>query len=86
MTYPGLVRQFENCNCLSTFLIPRALSPGRFWAASEMKAMMAHLIINYDIGPGPDWVSPNASPPPQNFGVSLVPDPTKHIMIRRRKK
>lgn len=79
------MRKFTND--LVTDLKQSILSPGRFWAANELKAIMAHLIINYDIEPGSDWLSPRAPPPPHNFGgVTLVPDPAKHIKIRRRRK
>lgn len=56
-------------------------SPGRFFAAIEMKTMMAHLILNYDIKMEKEGVRP---PNGMNF-LSCPPDVTARVMFRRRR-
>ena len=56
-------------------------SPGRFFAANELKCMMAHIVANYDIKlpndsremPTPDW-----------FAYSISPNRTADVMFRKR--
>jgi Cytochrome P450 len=52
-------------------------SPGRFFAAHELKAMMAHILVTYDImmtdKPQVSW-----------FGTARVPDAKAEVMFRRR--
>ena len=55
-------------------------SPGRFFAANELKALLAFLVVNYDfkfVGGGPR---------PENIYISenVVPDPTVQLMFRKR--
>lgn len=47
-------------------------SPGRFFAGVELKAMMAHLIMNYEVrsevdgvAPKPEWVAEGIHPSPK---------------------
>jgi len=54
--------------------------PGRFFAANELKAMLAHTVLNYDVklereGRRPDniWL-----------GVNILPSPTTNVMFRKR--
>ncbi|KAJ7486984.1 cytochrome P450 [Mycena latifolia] len=54
--------------------------PGRFFAATELKAMLAHLLINYDIKAKTEGVRP----PDDCFGIVKVPSLRGTIMIRKR--
>ncbi|TCD68632.1 hypothetical protein EIP91_010287 [Steccherinum ochraceum] len=58
----------------------RHACPGRFFAANELKAMMAHVVVNYDVSlevegqiPEPTWVA-----------TALVPNPTANVLFRKR--
>lgn len=55
-------------------------SPGRFFAANELKAMMAHLVLNYDV----KFEEEGVRPPNQWFGLTFVPDPTANVLFRKR--
>ncbi|KJA23965.1 hypothetical protein HYPSUDRAFT_39491 [Hypholoma sublateritium FD-334 SS-4] len=55
--------------------------PGRYFAASELKLMLAHLVVNYDVRlenegvrPADMWVA-----------TSRVPNPTAEVLFRKRK-
>ncbi|KAI0714845.1 cytochrome P450 [Earliella scabrosa] len=52
-----------------------------FFAANELKAMLAYIVVNYDLK------IPNDGPRPENiyFGPSVIPDPSGEIMFRKRK-
>ncbi|KAJ6542513.1 cytochrome P450 [Mycena vulgaris] len=54
--------------------------PGRFFAAMALKAMLAHMLINYDLLAETEGVRP----PNQYFGVFTLPNPQGRIMIRKR--
>lgn len=55
-------------------------SPGRFFAANELKAMMAHLVLNYDVAFAHEGVRPTDS-----FGIMAIsPDPTAKVLFRKR--
>lgn len=55
-------------------------SPGRFFAANELKAMLAYILLNYDVK------LPNDGLRPQNqwFMGNSSPNRTAEIMFRRR--
>ena len=55
-------------------------SPGRFFAANELKAMMAHIVMNYDV----KFEDEGVRPPNMWFGINVVPDPTAKVMFRKR--
>ncbi|KAJ3556992.1 hypothetical protein NM688_g1715 [Phlebia brevispora] len=55
--------------------------PGRFFAANELKAVMAHIIMNYDVKAEKEGVRP----PNQWFGLSLMPHPTAKVLFRKRR-
>lgn len=57
-------------------------SPGRFFAANELKALLTHVVMNYDVR-FPDGVQGR----PANIvsGSNVVPNPTAKVMFRRRK-
>ncbi|KAF8343233.1 cytochrome P450 [Amanita rubescens] len=58
----------------------RSACPGRFFAASEIKLLLAHVLLNYDMklagcrGQPADWW----------FGFHSMPDPTVEVMFRKR--
>ncbi|KAJ7269724.1 cytochrome P450 [Mycena rebaudengoi] len=54
--------------------------PGRFFAATELKAMLAHLILNYDMKAEIDGVRP----PNQSFGLVISPNPKGRVSLRKR--
>ncbi|RDX42956.1 cytochrome P450 [Lentinus brumalis] len=53
--------------------------PGRFFAANELKAMLAFVVLNYDLKLA------NDTPRPANmcFAANLIPDPNAEILFRR---
>ncbi len=57
----------------------RHACPGRFFAATEMKLLLAYIVMNYDI-------KPLAVRPPNLFmGGSILPPMKATISVRRRK-
>lgn len=57
-------------------------SPGRFFAVNEVKAMMAHIILNYDIKlPGDSREAPKGV----WFAGSRSPHTSAEILFKKRK-
>ncbi|KAJ7870824.1 cytochrome P450, partial [Mycena olivaceomarginata] len=54
--------------------------PGRFFAATELKAMMAHLVINYDVQAEVDGVQPAN----EVFNARVTPSATRKVHFRKR--
>ncbi|KAJ6494229.1 cytochrome P450 [Mycena sanguinolenta] len=54
--------------------------PGRFLAAAELKTMLAHLVINYDLRAEIEGVRP----PDDVFGIDIVPNGRANIWFRKR--
>ncbi|KAF7367730.1 hypothetical protein MSAN_00836900 [Mycena sanguinolenta] len=54
--------------------------PGRFFAATELKAMMAHLVLNYDVKPEVEGIRPADIV----FGQNFFPNPTGRVRFRKR--
>ncbi|KAJ6469684.1 cytochrome P450 [Mycena vulgaris] len=54
--------------------------PGRFFAATELKAMLAHLVLNYDIKAEVEGVRPLDN----NFGTITTPSATGRVCFRKR--
>ncbi|KAF7792532.1 hypothetical protein EIP86_003573 [Pleurotus ostreatoroseus] len=54
--------------------------PGRFFAANELKAMMAHIVMNYDV----KFEDEGVRPPNMWFGINVIPDPRAKVMFRKR--
>ncbi|KAJ7659845.1 cytochrome P450 [Mycena rosella] len=54
--------------------------PGRFFAATELKAMLAHLVLNYDVKAEVEGVRPADN----TFGPVLMPNSTAQVRIRKR--
>lgn len=60
----------------------RHACPGRFFAANEIKLIMARLLVEYDLKM-PDGVTEPYRP--LEMGLDSLPDPTKMIMMKRNK-
>ncbi|KAG8216960.1 cytochrome P450 [Butyriboletus roseoflavus] len=58
----------------------RHACPGRFFAASEMTAMLAHIVVMYDVKFADNATLPATVP----LVTFLLPDPTAKVMFRRR--
>ncbi|KAJ6600446.1 cytochrome P450 [Mycena vulgaris] len=54
--------------------------PGRFFAATELKAMLAHMVINYDLNAEVEGVRP----PDNIFGLAIVPNASAKVRFRKR--
>jgi cytochrome P450 len=54
--------------------------PGRFFAATELKAMLAHLVINYDVKAEVEGVRP----PDMVFGTTISPNTEARVCFRKR--
>ena len=54
--------------------------PGRFYASNEMKLVLAHLLLRYDIK------LPDGHGRPKNFTFDsdMFPDPRARLLIKRR--
>jgi cytochrome P450 len=52
--------------------------PGRHFASSQMKVVMAYLLRHYDIKL-PDGVE---RPKPQHFGMAIVPDTVAQVLVK----
>ena len=60
-------------------------SPGRFFATTELKCMMGHILLNYDIKwSNRDFMEGGYYPPSKPFGVFKAPNEDTTIMFRRR--
>ncbi|KAG5651328.1 hypothetical protein H0H81_009081 [Sphagnurus paluster] len=58
----------------------RHACPGRFFAANELKLMLAHLVMTYDVK-----LEGNAERPPNMwFILSCIPNPKAEILLRKR--
>ncbi|KAF7349710.1 Cytochrome P450 [Mycena sanguinolenta] len=55
--------------------------PGRFFAAAELKLMLAHIVMTYDVKLEIEGVRP----PDQVFEIFRVPDPKAKVLFRKRK-
>ena len=55
-------------------------SPGRFFAANELKAILAHILLNYDVKMA------NGGGRPENmwFGRSALPNTKAEMLFRKR--
>ncbi|KAJ3480751.1 hypothetical protein NLI96_g8124 [Meripilus lineatus] len=54
--------------------------PGRFFAANELKAMMAHLVLTYDVKMEEEGVIPQSL----RFFFNTTPNPKAEVLFRRR--
>ena len=61
-------------------------SPGRFLAVNELKCLMGHVLLNYDIKwSHRDLLEGGYFPPPEHFGIYTHPSENEAVMFRRRK-
>ncbi|KAH8092525.1 cytochrome P450 [Cristinia sonorae] len=65
----------------------RHACPGRFFAANELKAMMAHVVVTYDVSLEGESESSGQGkvPDPMWVVTALVPNPTAKVLFRRRR-
>ena len=56
-------------------------SPGRFFAANELKAMLAYIVVNYDLKIAGD----GERPPNMYIAAIVVTSPKGEILFRKRK-
>ena len=56
------------------------ISPGRFFAAAEVKTMLAHVLLNYDIKMANDAGRPTNI----SIGSEMMPDPSAEVLFRKR--
>jgi len=55
--------------------------PGRFFAANELKAMLAYVVMNYDV----QLAGGSKERPPNRYvGQNVTPNVTAHVMFRKR--
>ncbi|KAG9310147.1 cytochrome P450 [Chiua virens] len=54
--------------------------PGRFFAANELKSMLAHIVLSYDV----KLEDGATSPKPMHDGPGVAADPFAKVMFRRR--
>ncbi|KAH8103294.1 cytochrome P450 [Cristinia sonorae] len=60
----------------------RHACPGRHFASYQMKLMLAHIVLNYDVKLSPG--SEGIRPPNKWIGNSIIPDPTANVLFRKR--
>ncbi|KIL66539.1 hypothetical protein M378DRAFT_160521 [Amanita muscaria Koide BX008] len=58
----------------------RHACPGRFFAANELKAMLAHILLNYDV----QMANGGGRPANLAVGSTTIPNPTAQVMFRKR--
>ncbi|KAF9067171.1 cytochrome P450, partial [Rhodocollybia butyracea] len=58
----------------------RNMCPGRFFAVNEIKALIAHILLSYDI----KFEDNKGVPPPSWNGVSFSPNRSAEVMFRKR--
>ena len=56
-------------------------SPGRFFAANEIKTMMAYLLLNYDI----KFAEEGRRPANIRFGPANLPSTSAKVLLRKRR-
>lgn len=56
------------------------VSPGRFFAAAELKTMLAHIVMTYDIKLEENTIRPQSL----RIGSSIGANPTAKVMFRKR--
>ena len=59
----------------------RHACPGRFFAVHEIKLILAHAVLNYDI----KLENGDVRPLNKNFKGPCIPDPTIKLLFRKRK-
>lgn len=54
--------------------------PGRFFASAEIKVVLAHLLLHYDVRLKPGELKPRQ----QHFGLAILPDPKAEVLFKAR--
>lgn len=62
-------------------LICIVYSPGRFFAINEVKAMLAYVLLNYDVK-----LADAERPPTLWLGTANIPNQKAHLLFRKRKQ
>ena len=75
----GKIDQLSLCCHLTMLYVD---SPGRFFAATIIKIMVAHMLLNYDFKLEEEGVKP----PAEWFGVACVANTKASILFRKRAK
>ena len=78
---PGKIYSWDITSSAYPEYLCQTFSPGRFFAANEIKVMMEHIILNYDI----KFENEGVRPANKWFGLSLAPDPTVKVFFRKRR-
>lgn len=76
----GTLPMFSFLSALHSLIVDFAFSPGRFFAVNELKTMMAHVVLTYDVKLEEDGVIPEAT----WFKHTLRPNPTARVLFRKR--
>ncbi|KAM5543922.1 hypothetical protein V8D89_002539 [Ganoderma adspersum] len=77
----GLKHQFVNTsNDFISFGHGKHACPGRFFAANELKALLAYIVLNYDLKLGGD----GTRPPNLYYGTNVVPCVSGQVLFRTR--
>ncbi|KAK0212481.1 cytochrome P450 [Desarmillaria ectypa] len=63
------------------FGIGRTACPGRFFAVNELKTLISHVLLHYDV----KMEKPGQVPPSRWFGMSQLPNMKAKVMFRKRK-
>ena len=58
----------------------RHACPGRYFAACELKIMLAHIVLSYDV----KMESEGVRPPDVWLALSCIPNPRGKVMFRKR--
>ncbi|PIL33520.1 cytochrome P450 [Ganoderma sinense ZZ0214-1] len=78
----GMKHQFVNTSPeYISFGHGRHACPGRFFAANELKAILAYIVVNYDLKIAGD----GERPPNMYIAANVVPSPKGEILFRKRK-
>ena len=73
------------CGCFMEWCVDFIDSPGRFFAANELKCLMGYILLNYDIKwSNRDFLEGGYAPPNEVLGPTARPDENAIIMFRRR--
>lgn len=55
-------------------------SPGRFFAANELKAILCHILLNYDV----KMANEGGRPEDMRFGQFALPNTKAELLFRKR--
>ena len=66
---------------LKLIFFPARGSPGRFFAANELKGMMAYIVLTYDV----KMVNEGVRPENKWYGPLCVPDRDGEVLFRKRR-